>query len=73
MPSFVYECVIGLKLQKIKNAGGQPYSQIVPRIVGTVSEEQGDVALRVYHTPLTQMFNAPPAGATVNAADLGDE
>jgi hypothetical protein len=73
MPSFVYECVIGLKLQKIKNAGGQPYSQIVPRIVGTISEEQGEVAHKVYHAPLTAMFNAVPAGATVNAADLGDE
>ena len=73
MPSFVYECVIGLKLQKIKNSGGQPYSQIVPRIVGTINEEQGEVALKVYHGPLSAMFNAPPAGASVNAADLGDE
>ena len=73
MPSFVYECVVGLKLTKIKNAGGQPYSQIVPRIVGTISEEQGAVAEKVYHGPLSAMFNAPPAGASVNAADLGDE
>jgi hypothetical protein len=73
LPSFMYECVVGLKLQKVKNAGGQPYSQIVPRVVGTISEEQGDIALKVYHAPLTAMFNAPPAGASVNAADLGDE
>jgi hypothetical protein len=73
LPSFMYECVIGLKLQKVKNGGGQPYSQIVFRTVGTISEEQGDIALKVYHTPLTAMFNAPPAGASVNAADLGDE
>ena len=72
MPSFIYECVIGLKLQKVKNAGGQPYSQIVPRLVGVISEEQGAVAERVYHAPLTAMFQAPPSGATV-AADDGEE
>jgi hypothetical protein len=73
MPSFIYECVIGLKLVKVKNAGGQPYSQIVPRVVGQITEEQGTVAERVYHAPLTKMFNAPPAGATVDAADVSDE
>jgi hypothetical protein len=31
------------------------------------------MAEKVYHKPLTAMFNAPPAGASVNAADLGDE
>jgi hypothetical protein len=73
LPSFMYECVVGLRLQKVKNSGGQPYSQIVFRTVGTISEEQGAVAEAVYHKPLTAMFNAPPAGASVNAADLGDE
>jgi hypothetical protein len=73
LPSFQYECVLGLKLQKVKNAGGQPYSQIVFRTVGTISEEHGAMAEKVYHKPLTAMFNAPPAGASVNAADLGDE
>jgi hypothetical protein len=74
MPSFIYECVIGLKLVKVKNAGGQPYSQIVPRIVGLISEEQGAVAERVYHAPLTAMFNAPPAGAATVVDDgAGDE
>jgi hypothetical protein len=73
LPSFMYECVIGLKLAKVKNAGGQPYSQIVPRLVGLVSEEQGSSAERVYHKPLTAMFQAAPSGATVAADDLGDE
>lgn len=63
MPSFIYECVVGLKLVKVKNAGGQPYSQIVPRVVGLLTEEQGAVAEKVYHGPLTAMFEAPPAGA----------
>lgn len=68
MPSFIYECVVGLKLTKVKNGSGQPYSMIVPRLVGTVSEEQGEVAKKTYHDPLTAMFNAPPAGATVTVA-----
>lgn len=67
LPSFPWECVVGLKLQRVKNAAGQPYSQIVPRVVGTVSEEQGDVAKRIYHDPITAMFNAPP---TVGAASV---
>ena len=71
LPAFGYECVVGLKLQKVKNAGGQPYSQIVPRLVGVISEEQGEVCEKVYHKPLTAMFSAPPAGAGV--VDHGDE
>lgn len=72
LPCFCYEAVIGLKLEKAKNAGGQPYSMIVPRLVGQVSEEQGEVARRLYADPLKAMFSAPPAGATVGEAG-GDE
>jgi hypothetical protein len=64
LPAFPWECVVGLKLQKVKSSGGQPYSQIVPRVVGVISEEQGAVAKKVYHDSLTAMFNAPPAGAS---------
>jgi hypothetical protein len=64
LPAFPWECVVGLKLQKVKSSGGQPYSQIVPRVAGVISEEQGAVAKKVYHDSLTAMFNAPPAGAS---------
>lgn len=67
LPSFHYECVVGLKLEKAKSAGGQPYSTIVPHMVGTISEEQGEVARRLYTEPLKRMFNAPPVGAVVEA------
>jgi hypothetical protein len=30
-----------------------------------VSEEQGEVARRIYVEPLKRMFNAPPAGAAI--------
>jgi hypothetical protein len=69
LPAFAHECVVGLKLVKVKNAAGQPYSQIVPRLVGVIGEEQGAVAERVYHTPLTAMFSAPPAGAAGSVVD----
>ena len=72
LPSFPWECVIGLKLQRVKNAAGQPYSQIVPRVVGTVSEEQGDVAKRIYHDPITAMFNAPPSAGAAAAVDADE-
>ena len=65
LPSFFYECVLGLKLEKSKGAAGQPYSMIVPRLAGTVSEEQGEVARRIYVEPLKAMFSAPPAGSAV--------
>lgn len=71
LPSFHYECVIGLKAVKTKNAAGQPFSQIHPRVVGVISEEQGEVARRTYTEALTKMFTAPPIGATV--VDAGNE
>jgi hypothetical protein len=71
LPSFHYECVLGLKLEKAKGANGQPYSMIVPRTVGVISEAQGEIARRVYTEPLKRMFAAPPAG--VAAAHSEDE
>jgi hypothetical protein len=65
LPSYHYECVIGLRLEKAKGKNGQPYSQILPRVVGQVSEEQGEVARRIYVEPLRRMFSAPPAGMNV--------
>ena len=65
LPDFHYACVVGLKLTKVKSSGGQPYSQIVPRLVGTISQEQAEVARVTYTEPLKRMFNAPPSGATV--------
>jgi hypothetical protein len=65
LPNFHYGCVVGLRLQKVKSSGGQPYSQIVPRLVGTISDEQAEVARATYTVPLKAMFNAPPAGSPV--------
>lgn len=72
LPDFHYACVIGLKLKKEKSTGGQPYSQIVPRLVGTITPEQAEVARKTYVEPIRAMFNAPPAGAAIES-DLGGE
>jgi hypothetical protein len=69
LPVFPHEAVIGLKLVKVKSAGGQPYSQIVPRLVGTITPEQGDVARRVYADPIRSMFTAPPLASAVEVDD----
>ena len=63
-PCFHYEAVVGLKLARTKGASGQPYSQIVPRLVGVVTEEQGEMARRTYTESLSQMFSMPPSGAS---------
>lgn len=73
LPCFTYEAVIGLKLAKTKSSGGQPYSMIVPRLVGVISEEQGEVARKTYHDPLSAMFSRPPVGAVVSPAHDDEE
>lgn len=72
LPCFQHEAVVGLKLTKAKGKGGQPYSQIVPRLVGQVSIAQGDVAKRVYADPIEEMFTAPPLASSIDRDDLGD-
>lgn len=66
---FHYEAVVGLKLQKAKGAGGQPYSQIVPRLVATIGEEEGEVARRLYTEPLHRMFQTFSGGNTPVSED----
>ncbi len=73
LPDFPWACVVGLKLRKEKAAGGQPYSQIIPRLVGTVTPEQAEVARRIYADPIKAMFNARPSGAVGYAAGSDEE
>jgi len=72
LPDFHYACVVGLKLQKVKATGGQPYSMIVPRLVGTITPEQAEVARITYTEPLKRMFATPPIG-DVSVHDAGDD
>ena len=63
----LYEAVIGLKLQKEKSKSGIGYSMIVPRLVGQLSEEQGEFVRETYTNNFKRMFAAIPNGATVAA------
>ena len=67
LPCFHYEAVIGLKLQKEKSKSGIGYSMIVPRLVGQLSEEQGEFVRETYTNNFKKMFAAIPNGATVAA------
>lgn len=73
LPVFPHEAVVGLRLVKAKGKAGQPYSQIVPRLVGTITPTQGEVAKRVYADPIRTMFTTPPLASAVDAGELGEE
>jgi hypothetical protein len=53
-----YRAVVSLTLERVENAGGQPYSQIVPKFVGAVSKEMGTVVRRIYTDPLNAIGNS---------------
>ena len=61
-----WRAVIGLSLQKVKNKGGQEYSQIVPRYVGPVPADVGIEIKRLYTDPLTRMVSG---GALASDSD----
>lgn len=50
-----YRAVISLTLQKVKNSGGQEFSQIVPRVIGSISPETGAMIKREYTEPLSKV------------------
>ena len=56
----IWERVVGLKLVKEKSADGIPYSKIIPRLLELVSEEEGEVARKLYYDPVQSMLDAPP-------------
>jgi hypothetical protein len=50
-----FRAVVSLTLDKVENAGGQPYSQIVPKLIGTISKEEGEIVKRLYTVPLSKV------------------
>lgn len=64
-----YRAEVSLRLSKVSNTGGQPYSQIVPRLTGTLTREQGEAVRRLYTEPLRNLVQQ------INLADdlSGDE
>lgn len=51
-----FRAKVGLKLEKVINAGGQPYAQIVPRLVDTLSKWEGDRIRDTYTIPLGRVI-----------------
>lgn len=50
-----YRALVSLTLDKVENSGGQPYSQIVPRLLGSVTKEEGEIVRRLYTEPLSKI------------------
>jgi hypothetical protein len=50
-----FRAEVSLTLEKVENSGGQPYSQIVPKLSGTVSKEEGEILRRLYTVPLSRI------------------
>jgi hypothetical protein len=50
-----FRACVSLTLEKVENAGGQPYSQIVPKLTGTLSKEEGELVRRLYTVPLSRV------------------
>jgi len=50
-----FRAEVSLTLEKVENSGGQPYSQIVPKLSGTVSKEEGEILRRLYTAPLSRI------------------
>ena len=48
--------VVGLRLEKVANAAGQNYSQIVPRLVDTLSKWEGERVRDTYTIPLSSVI-----------------
>ncbi len=46
---------VSLTLQKVESAGGQSYSQIVPKLIGTLTREEGEMLRRLYTEPLSKI------------------
>lgn len=50
-----FRAEVSLTLDKVENAGGQPYSQIVPKLIGKISKEEGEIVRRLYTNPLSKV------------------
>lgn len=52
-----FRAKVGLRLEKVMNAGGQPYAQIVPRLVDTLSKWEGERIRDTYTIPLGRVIS----------------
>lgn len=73
LPVPFFEAVISLTLQRVKNQGGISYAQIVPRLVETLSEEQGEMIHRLYTQTLGDAVRAAAERAEIPRSDYDIE
>lgn len=57
-----FRAVVSLTLDRVENAGGQPYSQIVPKLTGTLTREEGEEIRRLYTMPLSKIATGIEVG-----------
>jgi len=50
-----YRAVVSLTLEKAESSGGIDYSQIVPKLLGTISKEEGELVRKLYTEPLSRI------------------
>lgn len=50
-----YRAIVSLTLEKVENSGGQPFSQIVPKFIGEISRDEGEIVRRLYTEPLSRI------------------
>lgn len=55
LPKVPWRCVVNLSLVKANSREGQPYSQIIPKVVGYLSPEDGEIVRKTYHEPFKAM------------------
>lgn len=55
-----HEAVVTVSLEKVKNAGGQPYSRMKFALAGTISPDEGSRVFEMYTKPLTAMLERKP-------------
>lgn len=53
-----FRAEVSLTLERVENAGGQPYSQIVPKLTGTLSKQEGEMIKRLYTDPLSRVVQS---------------
>ena len=53
-----WRAVIELTLKKEKSAGGIDYSQVIPKLVGTISNEEGEIVRQSYTNFLKESWEA---------------
>lgn len=55
-----HEAIVTVSLEKVKNAGGQPYSKLTFKLAGTLSPADGEKVFAAYTQPLTAMLTRKP-------------